>query len=80
MELERAVAEGVPAVAEAAAVGVPRPGGGPERLVLHVVLRAGAAPAPAAELLRACQAAIRTRLNPLFKIERVRFCSNSRRP
>lgn len=66
--------ESVPGVAEVAAVGVPRPGGGPERLVLHVVLKAGArgdAANPKA-LLRACQAAVRTRLNPLFRVERVR--------
>ncbi len=73
MELERAVTAGVPGVAEAAAVGVARPGGGPERLVLHVVLRAAAAAGGAApaELLRACQAAVRQRLNPLFKVDQV---------
>ncbi|KAK9822001.1 hypothetical protein WJX81_007477 [Elliptochloris bilobata] len=72
VELERSVAEGVPGVAEVAAVGVPRQGGGPERLVLHVVLEAGARvhPGPAA-LLKACQAAIRERLNPLFRVDRV---------
>ena len=74
MELEAAVMAGVPDVAEAAAVGVARPGGGPERLVLHVVLRPAAAAGGAApaELLRACQAAVRQRLNPLFKVDQVR--------
>jgi acetyl-CoA synthetase len=37
-ELERCVLERVAIVGEAAAVGVPSPGGGPERLVLFVVL------------------------------------------
>ena len=65
--------EGVPGVAEVAAVGVPRPGGGPERLVLHVVLKAGArGDGNPKTLLRACQAAVRTRLNPLFRVEQVR--------
>ena len=66
--------EGVQGVAEVAAVGVPRPGGGPERLVLHVVLKAGARGdvANPKTLLRACQAAVRTRLNTLFRVERVR--------
>jgi len=74
VELEAAVMAGVPDVAEAAAVGVARPGGGPERLVLHVVLRPAAAAGGAApaELLRACQAAVRQRLNPLFKVDQVR--------
>lgn len=72
MELERAVQEGVDAVSEVAAVGIPTPGGGPERLVLFVVPRGagqeqGGGEAAAA-LVRACQAAITSRLNPLFKV------------
>jgi acyl-coenzyme A synthetase/AMP-(fatty) acid ligase len=38
VELERAVTEGVPSVAEAAAIAIPTPGGGPEQLVLFLVL------------------------------------------
>lgn len=37
VELERACVEGVPSVLEAAAVGLPGPGGGPEQLVLFLV-------------------------------------------
>jgi len=54
-------------VLEAAAVGVPTPGGGPELLHLFVVpTEAGRS----AELHAACQAAVRAHLNPLFKVER----------
>ena len=70
----RAVAE----VAEAAAVGVPAPGGGPERLVLFLVVQqsgesgGGGADGPQEQRLKAeCQAAIRNNLNPLFKVDRV---------
>ena len=42
-------------------------GGGPEQLVLFLVLREGAA-TPAAELRKRCQAAISSKLNPLFKV------------
>jgi acyl-coenzyme A synthetase/AMP-(fatty) acid ligase len=41
VDLERVCVRAVPAVHEAAAVGVPAPGGGPERLVLFVVLDKG---------------------------------------
>jgi hypothetical protein len=72
VEIERAVVEGVAAVAEAAAVGVPAPGGGPEQLLLFVVLRPrGTAGPPAAAgsiLLEECRAAVRRELNPLFKV------------
>ncbi len=69
----------VPAVHEVAAVGVPTPGGGPERLVLFVVLEEGATSTGAAgsdaeavkALQAACQAAIRGQLNPLFKVDQV---------
>eukprot|EP00887_Chlorella_sp_A99_P006425 scaffold3.g6425.t1 len=71
VELERACVEGVSGVAEAAAVACPTPGGGPERLVLFLVPRPGTPLPPPAELLRACQAAISGRLNPLFKVERL---------
>ena len=42
MELERACVEGVPSILEAAAVGLPSPGGGPEQLVLFLVLQRAA--------------------------------------
>ncbi len=64
-ELER-VLLGVDAVAEAAAVAVEPPGGGPSRLVVYVVPEPGATVDPA-ELQRA----IRADLNPLFKVHDV---------
>lgn len=71
-EIERAVAAdaGVAAaVVEAVAVGVPGPGGGPEALTLVAVPRD--ATADAAALRKAATAALRARLNPLFRVERV---------
>jgi acetyl-CoA synthetase len=63
-EIERVIV-GVAGVAEAAAIAVPPPGGGPERLVVYAV-------APPRDGLRdALQAEIRRRLNPLFKIHDV---------
>jgi acyl-coenzyme A synthetase/AMP-(fatty) acid ligase len=68
-ELERAVAARVRGAAEAAAVAARPPGGGPDRLVLFVVERAGGG-APRGEALRpACQAAVSAALNPLFRVE-----------
>jgi acyl-CoA synthetase (AMP-forming)/AMP-acid ligase II len=70
VELERACLEGVPRITEAAAVGVRAPRGGPEQLVLFLVAKAGACrDGPAAKAQ--CQKAIRSKLNPLFKVERV---------
>lgn len=74
VELERAVLERLRGrVREAAAVGVPAAGGGPERLHLFVVAAApdAEAAAPRGELLAACQAAVRGALSPLFKVEAV---------
>ena len=84
VDLERVCVRAVPALHEAAAVGVPTPGGGPERLVLFVVLEKGSAAGDATgggagggnsaglkALLAACQAAIRQHLNPLFKVDQV---------
>lgn len=74
VQLERACCEGVAGVAEVAAVGLPPPGGGPEHLVLFVVLLADAAgPAGAAtqlveQLQQRCQEAITSRVNPLFQV------------
>jgi acetyl-CoA synthetase len=69
-EIERALA-GAEGVLETAAVAVPPPGGGPERLVVFAV------PGPDAELdeddlLREFREAVRSRLNPLFKVSEVR--------
>ena len=68
-EIERVVA-GVDGVAEAAAVAVAPPGGGPSRLVVFAVPVAGIELDPDA-LRPAMQAAIGTHLNPLFRIDRV---------
>ena len=67
-EIERAL-QGLPGVVETAAIAVPPPGGGPMRLVIYAV----AEPHPG--LQAAMQAAIRTRLNPLFKIHEVVIAS-----
>ncbi|KAG2449704.1 hypothetical protein HYH02_005232 [Chlamydomonas schloesseri] len=84
VELERAVVEGVVGVAEAAAIGVAPPHGGPEELYLFLVLRSsgdsasagsssgsGSSSVDVAALHKACQEAVRGKLNPLFKVTRV---------
>ena len=43
MELERTVVSNVALVSEAAAVGLPTPGGGPERLLMFLVLHSATA-------------------------------------
>ncbi len=68
-EIERVVGA-VSGVAETAAVAVPPPGGGPERLVVYVVLAPGAT-ADSSHLTAEMQQALRTHLNPLFKIHDV---------
>ncbi|KAL6752495.1 hypothetical protein V8C86DRAFT_586791 [Haematococcus lacustris] len=58
--------------AQAAAVGVPTPGGGPEQLLLFLVLHPAAAGQHSeAEMQRACQSVISAELNPLFRVARV---------
>jgi hypothetical protein len=69
---------------QAAAVGVPGPGGGPERLVVFLVPQqslthrapqqeeGAATPAALRSLLASCQATVKQRLNPLFKVDQVR--------
>ena len=76
MELERACVESISEVMEAAAVGVPTPGGGPDKLVLFVVLQPAAKGSKpergnTEQLKKQCQAAIRERLNPLFRLDKV---------
>ena len=68
-ELERVIGH-VDGVAEVAAVAVEPPGGGPSRLVVFAVPRPGFVPDVAA-WTKAMQAAIRSELNPLFKIQDV---------
>jgi len=68
-ELERSVA-GVDGVAEVAAVAVPPPGGGPDRLVVYAVPSPGVTP-DTERWRREMQAAIRAKLNPLFRVDRV---------
>ncbi len=68
-ELERAVLD-TPGLEEVAAVAVPPPGGGPDRLVLFAVPEAGHVPDPDA-WRNHMRESIRRRLNPLFKISDV---------
>jgi acyl-CoA synthetase (AMP-forming)/AMP-acid ligase II len=81
VEIERAVMEALPdLVSEVAAIAVPPVGGGPETLVLVLVLTAHQQQAYASaatgvglnplheKLLKSCSEAVRTRLNPLFKV------------
>ncbi len=65
-EIERAVA-GVEHVKESAAIAVNPHGGGPSQLVMYVVLQDGGA-TTADELQPQLQAAVRTNLNPLFRV------------
>lgn len=68
-ELERVVGV-VSGISEVAAVGVQPPGGGPSRLVIYTVPEPGVAPDP--EVWRGLmQDAIRSELNPLFRIDDV---------
>jgi acetyl-CoA synthetase len=64
------IAGGVAGVRETAAIAVAPPGGGPSRLVLYAV-PTGETELNATELRAAMQQAIRTKLNPLFKVHDV---------
>ena len=68
-ELERVVGV-IDGVAEVAAVGIQPPGGGPSRLVIYACPEPGVQADPGAWKLL-MQQAIRSELNPLFKIEDV---------
>ncbi|MEL6349196.1 MAG: AMP-binding protein, partial [Myxococcota bacterium] len=70
-EIERAC-ETVAGLHDVAAIAVPPPGGGPERLVLVAVAEPGRELDAEAVRLQA-QQAIRAALNPLFKVAAVRF-------
>ncbi len=67
IDLERAM-NGAEGVVETAAVGIPPPEGGADRLIVFTVAEAGA---EAKELQAAMQARIKERLNPLFRIHDV---------
>ena len=69
-EIERVVC-GLSDVVEAAAVAVPPRGGGPSRLVVFAVTRAGSSRSTDA-LRDEMQLRVREQLNPLFKISQVR--------
>ena len=68
-EIERVVLM-LDAVQDAAAVAVPAPGGGPARLVVHVV-PSGSARVDAVAWPPLIQQALRSQLNPLFKVHEV---------
>ena len=77
LELERAVVEGVKGVAEAAAVAVKANGGGPDQLVLFVVLdRSSNDDGNAVVLKQACQKSISSQLNPLFHVGDIRVVAS----
>lgn len=58
-------------VSEVAAIAAPPPGGGPARLVLYVVPQSNDADLDVAAALASVQQAIRSRVNPLFKVHDV---------
>lgn len=76
VEIERACTQNVAAAREVAAVAVPPALGGPEQLVLFIVPSPSVEPTDSlqSDLHKACQSAIRTHLNPLFKVHRTFLC------
>ncbi len=68
-EIERVVAQ-VPGIGEVAAIAVPPSEGGPDQLVLYLVLQEGVPEAPA-YWLQQTNEAIRQRLSPLFQVREV---------
>lgn len=72
VELERACLKFLPSeILECAAVAVPQKGGGPDSLVIFVVLKGTRNDSDSKLLLSGCQKAIRTDINPLFKVSKV---------
>jgi acetyl-CoA synthetase len=69
LQIEEVVG-GVEGVLETAAIAVPPPAGGPDMLVVYAV-PTGQTELNAADLLSSMQQAIRTKLNPLFKVHDV---------
>ncbi|CAD7704810.1 unnamed protein product [Ostreobium quekettii] len=76
IELERAVMANVQQVKEAAAVGVTPSGSGPQKLVLFLVPKAAGHQPGASKFRELCQKAVRTELNPLFKVADVVLCES----
>jgi acetyl-CoA synthetase len=70
VELERTL-NNVTGVIETAAVAVPPPGGGPDRLVIFAVMKEESKPVQLDALKNEMQRAIKEHLNPLFHIEEV---------
>ncbi len=68
-EIERVLNE-TPGVQETAAIALPPPGGGPDRLIIFVVAKSGATIDPG-QVQPVMQQAIKQHLNPLFRIHEV---------
>jgi acetyl-CoA synthetase len=68
VEIERTVTEHVDGIIEAAAVAVPQPGGGPDSLIVFVVVKEERKAAQKDDLKKDMQHAIRRYLNPLFRV------------
>ena len=68
IEIERICNAADASIVETAAIGVPQAGGGPEQLVMVVVLKAGFDAGTNEELKRIFNSAIQQKLNPLFKV------------
>jgi acyl-coenzyme A synthetase/AMP-(fatty) acid ligase len=71
VEIERVCNAAHEDVLETAAVGVPPSGGGPEQLLIVVVLKEGATGISPEELKKVFNKAIQAKLNPLFKVNAV---------
>lgn len=75
VEIERVIVLHVPELQQAAAIATPPPSGGPEQLVLFLVPRDEGSSVKDKALLNAitasCKQAIKTHLNPLFKVQQV---------
>lgn len=69
MEIERVCNAVNTGILETAAVGVPPPGGGPERLVIAVVFKDPDKPLlDLSDLAASLNSALQKKLNPLFKV------------
>lgn len=67
VEIER-ICNGVDNILETAAIGVPTPGGGPERLVIAVVLKDPATSPDFNTLAASFNSSLQKTLNPLYKV------------
>lgn len=65
-EIETVIASALPELTDVAAIGVPAPGGGPDRLVIFAVAKTPVADKDA--LKKTMQEAISARLNPQFRV------------